>query len=674
VQLSARKLAVALLAASALLCALALSARGAIDFKPCPDTNDFACARLTVGLDPSGATAGTISLAMRRHRAPVDGPSSAVIALAGGPGQEALPLAEQFASLLGPVVATRDLIVFDQRGTGHSGRLACPRGRGGHRAHVSLPQFVVRCAGQIGPARAFYTTPDSVADIEAIREAGGYEKLVLYGTSYGTKVAEQYAETYPSHVEALVLDSVVPPNGPDPLNRPTFAAVPRVLRQLCAFHECRHITREPVADLTRLVRRMARGTIAGSVIDGRGHRRRETISSGDLLGVLLEGDFNPLLRAEMIPAARAAATGDTAELARLLVRAESAEGSDGVDAPLYLATSCEEEQFPWSRAAAPQQRLAQARAAIGALPASALLPFTAANVFQLGDLRACAFWPFATPAPPLASAPLPNVPTLIVSGAADLRTPTANAREVAAQIPDARLLVIPYAGHSALGNEPTKCGVNALHAMFAGGDVKPCRLTPPPAIVKLPPLPPRRLAEVTPTRGYRGLPGRTLHAVTLTLGDFVRQFLLQLLEGPGLLHPFRASSLGSGGLRAGWVSFGGGAFHFHGYSYVPGVSISGTLAAGHVLLRIGGAAAAHGTLRLDAHRAIVGALGGRRVHLAPHRRRGTALLARAGVQPLPVLEARVATFLRRFDGTLASLPGIEIDPAEAPFLATRHPL
>ncbi len=89
--------------------------------------------------------------------------------------------------------------------------------------------------------------------------AGGYEKLVLYGTSYGTKLAEEYAQDYPSRVEALVLDSVVPPTGPDPLNRATFAAVPRILRQLCAEHACAHVTPHPTADLSNLVRRLRRG-------------------------------------------------------------------------------------------------------------------------------------------------------------------------------------------------------------------------------------------------------------------------------------------------------------------------------------------------------------------------------------------------------------------------------
>ena len=66
----------------------------------------------------------------------------------------------------------------------------------------------------------------------------------------------------PSHVEGLVLDSVVTPEGPEPLDRPTFAAIPRVLRQLCRDGACAGITPNPVADLARLVRRMAGGGCA----------------------------------------------------------------------------------------------------------------------------------------------------------------------------------------------------------------------------------------------------------------------------------------------------------------------------------------------------------------------------------------------------------------------------
>ncbi len=76
-------------------------------------------------LDPADPTQGTITLSLRRHLAPVGEAKDAVIALAGGPGQAALPFVNQFGGLLGPILSTRDLIVFDQRGTGLSHPLSC---------------------------------------------------------------------------------------------------------------------------------------------------------------------------------------------------------------------------------------------------------------------------------------------------------------------------------------------------------------------------------------------------------------------------------------------------------------------------------------------------------------------------------------------------------------------
>ncbi len=597
------------------MCAPSVSAQAQIAFAPCANSNDFACGHLTVPLDPTGATPGTITLALRRHRAPVGEPHSAIIALAGGPGQPALPFAEQFAELLGPIASTRDLIVFDQRGIALSHPLSCHAYARPDLYH-SFGAEIEACGGQLGPGRSFYTTADTVADIEAIRQAGGYEKLVLYGTSYGTKVAEQYAQEYPSHVEALVLDSVVPPNGPDPLDRSTFAAVPRILRQMCSQRLCAHITANPVADLSRVVQRMQRAPLIGRAIEPNGRARQLSLSSDDLLEILLAGDFAPLLRSEFLTAIAASARGDTAPLARLINAAGRAEGeSEDFDSPLYFATSCEEQDFPWSRTVDPAVRLAQATAASKALGTSAFAPFTIANALDVSDIRACAYWPFTTPAPLPDDAPLPDVPTLILSGADDLRTPTANAREVAAEIPDSHLLVVPYTGHSVLSSEQTSCAGEALHALFAEQPIKPCPAAPVPASLRPPPLPPLRLALVSPSGGYSGLTGRTLHAVAMTLADFNRQLALQLTLSGSLEGLAALPALSTGGLRAGWAELAGDAVSLHGYSYVPGLTISGTIKPEGVELQVGGAAAAHGALRLGPDKSLVGILGGRHVAL-----------------------------------------------------------
>jgi pimeloyl-ACP methyl ester carboxylesterase len=508
-----------------------------------------------------------------------------------------------------------------------------------------------------------------VADIEAIRRAAGYEKLVLYGTSYGTKVAEQYAQAHPAHVEALVLDSVVAPNGPDPLNRSTFAAVPRILRQLCARHECSRITANPVSDLARVVAHAHRRTIVGRVLDGRGRPHSQPITSDALLGVLLEGDFSPLLRAEFIPSVRAAAAGDSAALARLLKRAEGgSEEGPGIDAPLYLATTCEDEAFPWSRAATPSVRRRQAIGRVDALPASTFAPFTAANALDLSGIGVCDVWPYATPAPPVEEAPLPNVPALILSGESDLRTPTSDAREVAAQIPDSHLLVVPYAGHSVLTNEPTSCATDALQAIFAGHAIRPCRSIPTPPVLKLPPLPPPRLSAVGPSRGYRGRPGRTLNAVRLTFGDLSRQVLLALLESLSSGNLFNTPVLSGGGLRFGWFRLREKTIMLHGYSYVPGVTVSGTITSRKVGLGIGGSAGAHGYLRSDGRGVLVGALGGVRVRLAPGSANTPATQARAhrGTSSLPERQANRS--LAALGEALRRLPGSSVDLAELPYL------
>ena len=77
------------------------------------------------------------------------------------------------------------------------------------------PRAAAVCAERLGPARARYTTQETVADLEAVRAALGYERIALYGTSYGTKLAVAYARAHPDRVERLLLDSVVAPDGAD---------------------------------------------------------------------------------------------------------------------------------------------------------------------------------------------------------------------------------------------------------------------------------------------------------------------------------------------------------------------------------------------------------------------------------------------------------------------------
>lgn len=573
---------------------------------------------MNVPLDRGGTVPGTVSLSVERRSA-VAGPSSvAVVALAGGPGQATLPLAPFIAQALAPALSTRDLLLFDQRGTGASGPLSCAAlSPAGLAAANSLGQVIERCARQLGPARGNYTTRESVEDIEAVRRAAGYEKLALFGTSYGTKVALQYAQRYPQNVASLVLDSTETADGPEPFHVSTFKAMRPMLAELCARHACDGVTRTPLTDLAHLVINSSLRPLTGVAYDGRGKPVKRSISSRALFELLLAGDLNPVIRAELPAAVHSALHHDPGPLARVLTLASihpaREESSNVIDETLFIDTSCEETPFPWQRGAPEATRAVEAEAALNALPGSDFYPFDPESALLDMTIPLCVAWPDAS-GPPPPTGPMPNVPTLILSGGQDLRTPTENARRVAALIPDAQLVQVPYTGHSVIGSDLSGCARSALMAFFEAAPVKPCVRASshfPPA-----PLAPTRAGALAATPGIGGTQGQTVTAAVDSILDLRRTVI-------GLALDFGELPLGArfGGLRGGTVRITKAGADLQRFSYVPGVRLSGVIPTALLLknsgapatLGVSGPSAAAGRLRVAARGRLTGVLGGRPV-------------------------------------------------------------
>jgi pimeloyl-ACP methyl ester carboxylesterase len=603
---------------SGALTAVRVPAAGALLFSSCVNSPSFSCATVPVPLDRSGAVPGTISLSTQRKTAGAGQSRNAVVALVGGPGQATLPLGEFIVNALGPALGARDLLLFDQRGTGASNPLSCPAFES--FSEPTLSQLFERCALQLGPARGAYTTKESVQDIEALRQAAGYERLVLYGTSYGTKLALEYAALYPQHVEALVLDSVVPTDGPEPFAIPTFQAIGSVLGELCSNRACAGVTSNPLSDLARLNAQLRRHTLSGAVYDGSGHRHAARLSENGLLGILEAGDLNPALRALLPAAMQSALRHDPDPLLRLHLLSEGlipnvpggqpGEGAEGIDQALFAATTCEETPFPWQRSSPPSARLGEAHATLRALPRADFYPFDASTALGNSLIPACAGWPDASAAPPTASSP-PTVPTLILSGAQDLRTPTSNARRVAALIGGAQLEIVPFTGHSVLGADFSGCAERAVAAFFTGTAVQPC--TSLTDVFSPTPITPTTLAHVHAPAGLGGGPGRTLTVVLDTIVDLSRQVISATLQAN---HELPSGS-SFGGLRGGYAKLTSSAAILKGFSFVAGVELSGTFPVKNGKLqastiRISGANASKGTVRVGAGKHVTGILGGRR--------------------------------------------------------------
>ena len=105
---------------------------------------------------------------------------------------------------------------------------------------------VARCSSSLataptscGAKRPFLTTVETARDLEDLRVALGADKLTLLGVSYGTMVAREYMRRFPDRTAAVILDSPVPVGPIDVDNLSGLAALPRVLREICATARAR---------------------------------------------------------------------------------------------------------------------------------------------------------------------------------------------------------------------------------------------------------------------------------------------------------------------------------------------------------------------------------------------------------------------------------------------------
>ncbi len=153
-----------------------------------------------------------------------------VVAFEGGPGYGSIGSAGSYLSLLGPLRATHDLIVMDQRGTGSSDAIHCPALQQGTGNFVDA---VAACARKLGPAANAYGSAAVAQDLHAILSGLGISKVDVYGDSYGTYAAQAFTLHHPEDVRAVVLDGAYD-NSFDPFERPAAAAMRAMWKSECA--------------------------------------------------------------------------------------------------------------------------------------------------------------------------------------------------------------------------------------------------------------------------------------------------------------------------------------------------------------------------------------------------------------------------------------------------------
>jgi len=177
---------------------------------------DAQCASLSRAEDPDSDDGRNIELFIAKFPADTPDPEAdAFTIIQGGPGGSSVDLYLRMRHLFAGIRKKRDIIVVDQRGTGRSNMLGCPVSDDELDIADFSPEQAKRMAAECVDVLSetsdlrYYTTSIAVQDLDAVRAAAGYPQLSIYGTSYGTRVAQHYLRRFPEQTRAVVLDGVV---------------------------------------------------------------------------------------------------------------------------------------------------------------------------------------------------------------------------------------------------------------------------------------------------------------------------------------------------------------------------------------------------------------------------------------------------------------------------------
>ena len=322
----------------------------------------FRCGHIIVPMRRGDPALGTtkVAFAVRPRSDRRDPSQGTIMAMDGGPGyaSTAPPFAKSLYAVLAPLLAHRDLVVFDERGTGRSDVLDCP---GLQRGLIQEPIAVGECADQLGPRFAGYTSGEAADDLEAVRQALGYGKIIYYGDSYGTLFGQAYAARFPNSLSGLILDSAYPAN--DPYYRTLLPAGLHGLRVSCRVSPS--CSGDPVARFTRVVRRF----------------HAASRSTEGLISILLQaGTFAPRSYLNLDAADRLFLGGEPRRLDVITAPGPAGEGAlSEFSYGLEITVECNDYPLLWNPAGGIDERVAGLSESVTRLPRHSSPPSAAAS-------------------------------------------------------------------------------------------------------------------------------------------------------------------------------------------------------------------------------------------------------------------------------------------------------
>lgn len=390
------------------------------------------CLYINVPRDYANPSKGTLDLHVTFAPAFREkGKADPLIVLAGGPGQSGSSIVAILDAGLHRVRATRDIILIDQRGTGKSGKLSCDSmSRSESFDPAENEKILHDCLTSLKPDLSHYTTRASAQDIDRVRSTLGFTKINLWGASYGTRLAQEYARMFPQQLRSMVIDGVVSPQQNVGLIASDTGRATKLLVQHCQVDaNCQRNFPQFAQQLDELMARAKRGNEIVQV--------KHPVTGKEIKFPLRHEDVSESLRSMLYVPSHAARIPWMVQQAhggnwQPLVAASFINSSwqqDGMAIGLTLAVLCGED--------------------VAHIKAEDLLSETPLSF--LGDSwakklqRWCGI--IKLPARERPSSTKIETPTLLLSGAIDPVTPPTRAEQAMLYLPNSQHLIAEQAGH-----------------------------------------------------------------------------------------------------------------------------------------------------------------------------------------------------------------------------------
>lgn len=383
--------------------------------------------------------------------------TQAFLAIAGGPGQSAIDNAAGFNRMFSKVRQKRDILLIDQRGTGRSNILNC-EGEGFdsalaiNEADFDVAEETQACLDKILDSDVTqYGSLNALNDFEAVRKHLGYQKLHVYGISYGTRMAQLYLRHHPEVLSTVTIDGVVPmQQSVLAIGNAISRAFDLLIKDCNSSSLCGAQFPNLKADLDSVDAKLTIAPVISQVRDPlTGEATQLTMTRAKFMGAIRMALYMPNVRA-LIPHAISEAAKENYQ--PIMGLYSLTIDSTGIAMGMHASVICGED---WQRMTAEERE-------------SANSTYFGSEMIKTFE-QSCAIWNMPAVAADFSAPISSDIPILVLSGELDPATPPSWGELAMEKLTNAQHFIAPYATH---GVAHQSCANDLIAELVETGSVK----------------------------------------------------------------------------------------------------------------------------------------------------------------------------------------------------------